>query len=533
MEKDDNTLAVMKKAIGYYKIPISSETITESLQSHPEYSSLKSICDFFDEWKIDNYPMRLDKNELKKANAPFIAHLNDDGEKLAFVPTLNGNAKVTYFDAPGKGKTINQAEFFSKYSGVSLLIDPDDNAGEDNYAEKRQVDLLHRVLPYLAAMALLLFIGHAVGSNENILHGTLFHSVLFVTKLIGLGICLLLMLKNLNIDSSVVDKLCSFHKKTDCHTLLDKDVSRVFGWLHWSDLGFIYFLSGWLMMISVPNASDYNLLAILSFASLGYVVFSIYYQAVVAKIWCPVCLGIQAILLVEAVLSHDDLWPLTLSWATMMKYGSIFLTVSFGVTLYKVYFKNKQTLQGEKLTHLKLKKNPAMFTGLLCAGGQKDMTVSEEIFVIGKKDPSVAVTAFLSLNCHPCQMAFNQLKALFEREEVSISLIFSLHNEDKPFAGKVAGLFMEKQHQEAIELLDNWYNGKRSERASLMKQAIGNNADDIFETVQNRHRELFKKADISATPTVLVNGYKYPKEYQIKDIVYFIETLKSKQICKQ
>ena len=149
MHDKDNAVAVVQKAIKYYEIPVSTSTIVESLKSHPEYPSLKTICDALDEWKIDNYPMRMNKDELKETGAPFIAHLNDGGEKLAFVPKLNANSTVKYFDSFGKNKRIDESVFFKKYSGVSLLIDPDENSGEEYYSEKKQVDLLRRSLPYL------------------------------------------------------------------------------------------------------------------------------------------------------------------------------------------------------------------------------------------------------------------------------------------------------------------------------------------------------------------------------------------------
>ena len=527
MSKNDNVSAVVKKALKFYKIPVTNDTIVESLQSHPSYPSLKSICDIFKELKIDNYAMRLNKAELKEIDAPIIAHLNDPKEKIAFVPKFNGNNRVEYFDTPGKSKTITEDEFFDKYTGVSILIDPNENAGEEGYAEKRQVEFLHHGLPYTAALAIVFFAAYSIFSYEGTLQITLIQIGLLIAKIIGLGLTTSILLKDLNINNSVTDTLCGFNKKTDCNSLLNTDAARVFGWLHWSDLGFIYFLTGLLIIITLPNVFDYSLMAILSFGALGYVIYSIYYQSAVAKTWCPLCLGIQAVFVVEATLSYTNAWPLQLSWLAILKYGAIALIVGFGITVYKAYFNNKKTSRQEKKAYLKFKKNPAIFTKLLLESKHKKLNIPGEVFVVGKKEALVEVTAFLSLNCNPCQKAFNQLKTLFEKEDVKINLIFFLLNRDKPFIDKIAQLFEGKRYMQAVKLLDTWYNTKGKVRASLINQSETLKPNNLFETLQNTHRKLFETVKVSRTPTILLNGYDFPKEYQIKDISYFIDSVKN------
>lgn len=525
MVKQDNAVVVVQRLIERYKIPVSNQTVEEVLKSHPDYPSLKSICDGLNEWKVDNYPMRLDREELKDTGSPFIAHLNDKGEKLAFVPELNGNSKVTYIDSFGKSKTTDKEAFFKMYSGVSLLIDPDEKAGEEEYSEKIQVDFLHRSLPYLAGIALILFTAYSVLSSKAQLNITFTNAALLLTKLMGLGFSILLVLKDLNINSSFADRLCGFTKKTNCNSLLNTDAVKVFGWLHWSDIGMIYFLSGVLLMISIPEISDYKLMSIISFGALGYVVYSIYYQAVIAKTWCPLCLGVQAVFIADAALYFPYLLPVELSWISIMNYGNILLTIAFGVILYKGYFKNKQTSQYERLAYLKFKKNPTMFTNLLYQGKQKSFNITKEIFIVGQPGAPVEITAFLSLNCNPCQRAFNQLKTLFENKHIFTRLIFLQHDKDKAFVNQVAQLFVEKRQKEASKLLYTWYNAQGNERASLIKQAKAGTTDDSFELTKKAHRTLFTAAKVTGTPTVFVNGYKLPGEYKIADIPFFVDEL--------
>ena len=121
--------------------------------------------------------------------------------------------KIKYFDSSGTSKTEVEEEFFNKYTGVSLLIDPDENAGEQGYSEKQQIDLLHLALPYLALLAFLLSTGYFVLSDDGSLDIPFIQIGLFITKIIGLSLSLLLVLKDLNINSSLADILCGTKKK--------------------------------------------------------------------------------------------------------------------------------------------------------------------------------------------------------------------------------------------------------------------------------------------------------------------------------
>lgn len=526
MNITDNALIVVRKALEHYNVPVTSKTVTENLLSHPQYPSLKSICDLFDELKIDNYPMRMNKEELFETEAPFIAHLKNSGEKLVFVPSLNRQERVEYFDEVGKSKIVDEKEFFEQHTGVSVLIDPDENSGEANYVEKRQSAFIHQGLPYLAGVGCSLILGYMAilqGIRPNI---SPIDASLIFTKLLGLVLSTLLIFKDFNISNHLVNTLCNFNKKANCNSILNTKAAKVIGWLHWSDVGLIYFTTNLVMMLSIPTIGDHTLMAVFSCFTLTYVVFSIYYQAAKAKVWCPLCLGVQVIFLVEAGLYLAYWGAMEWTWIALIKYSGIALTVSFGVMLYKGYVISRQSAWQEKIAYLRLKKNPRIFISLLHQGDQKDFTKTGEVFVTGNPKGRIVITAFLSLACTPCKRAFNQLKELVDREQIRLDLVFSLNDNEKTFVNLLAQGFLNDKPREAIELLDLWYNSESDERKSLMKKTNESvPSDDCFETLKKVHNGLFNFHKISATPTVFVNGHIFPQEYEFKDLARFIEIL--------
>jgi uncharacterized membrane protein/thiol-disulfide isomerase/thioredoxin len=525
MSEQDNAIVVVQRLIRHHNIPVSNQTIEEDLKSHQDYPSLKSICDALNDWKVANYPMRLDRNELKETGVPFIAHLNDHKEKLAFVPKLNGNSKIIYFDSAGKGKVINENEFFDKYSGVSILIEPDEKSGEKEYEQKTQEQFLHLTLPYLVGLSFMFLAAYTIVSNENQLQITAKNIAILFTKVTGLFLSALLVLKDLNINNSLADRLCGLSKKINCNSILNTEAAKVFGWIHWSDVGLIYFLSGMLMVISIPSVSDYNLMAIGSFCALFYVFYSIYYQGLVAKTWCPLCLGIQVIFIAEVALSYNYIWPIQVSWMSVFKFGSITMITIFVMVLFKAYYISKQTAKNEHLKYLRFKRNPYVYISQLNQNEHRQFDVSEEIFTVSNGEFGVMVTAFLSLNCNPCRKTFHQLKELFEREEVTIQMILSFHKKNIGLVNHLARLFREKNQNKAMSLLEVWYNGKESK---LPGEVYNEQYADDYERINKVHQQFFKNSEVSGTPTIFVNGYKLPIEYEVKDLAYFIDVLKQK-----
>ena len=61
---EDNTISVIQRAVRYFRIPVTKGSVKEALKSHSHYPSFKSICDTFNEWKVENYPSKYSLNSV-------------------------------------------------------------------------------------------------------------------------------------------------------------------------------------------------------------------------------------------------------------------------------------------------------------------------------------------------------------------------------------------------------------------------------------------------------------------------------------
>ncbi|NJO92978.1 MAG: hypothetical protein HC831_31475 [Chloroflexia bacterium] len=119
---EDNTICVIQKVIQYYNIQVSNESIIEFLKSHPNYPSFKSICDAFNNWKIEHYPLRYNRKELRELQSPYIAHLNENGGLLVFVTKVWEGHVICYYTHRNPKKsllTISLKMFWVNYITVS------------------------------------------------------------------------------------------------------------------------------------------------------------------------------------------------------------------------------------------------------------------------------------------------------------------------------------------------------------------------------------------------------------------------------
>jgi uncharacterized membrane protein len=367
---EDNTVAVMQRAVRYFGIPVTRSSVKEALKSHSLYPTLKSICDVLEEWNVEHYPLKYDPAEIKDIDTPYIAHLGGGGGQLVFV-TGSGNGKVTYYDSySAKKETANQ-DFIEKCSGAVILLNTGERSGEKDYRKKWQEEAIdNSVLPVATGVAVLFI---AVAAIHAFSTGSLLSGItpvlLLLAKLTGLTFSTLLVLHDYEVRLSLTDKLCHFNKATNCNTVLNDEASKIFGWIGWADTGFIYFLGGLLLLLQNISANNYSLLAILSVLSLPYPVFSVYYQGSVLKKWCPLCLGVQLVLIIEFFLLLRYFKYLSFSPGTVSSFILTYLAVGIVYILVNIYFREKMRGEVNYSKYLGFKKNPDVLRALL--SGQK------------------------------------------------------------------------------------------------------------------------------------------------------------------
>jgi uncharacterized membrane protein len=530
MNKEDNVVFVLQKAIKHLKIRVTETTVKSYLLAHPHYPSLKSVCDALTRWKVENYPLDLELDEIKALEMPFIAHFKAGGGQLVFVEEII-NGQVVYFLSGNKRIEENFEKFSEKLSGAVVVFEAGKDSGEKEYRQLCQNEILSKsLLPLgiisLVAWAVFIFISNAGGVAYQ--SGYLFWGLL-ATKIIGLTASVFLVLHELKIHTPLADKICGFSSKTDCDTVLSSNASKVFGWINWADAGLVYF-TGTLFYLAATNAvSSLWILALVSALALPYPVFSIYYQAFKTKKWCPFCLIVQGILVAEFILLFPVLFQVNISFIQVFQLGVSFLIPAAIWFLFKAYRNTIQEHNKVRYSFLGFKRNPEIFRFLLKNNRWVEIPITQDSMVLGNPDAAVTLTAFLSLYCNPCAKAFKQLTGLLENcPEIKINAIFSVYEdeESKKLINTLYHIYKSKETEQTVDFLYKWYIIPKQNRNILYEKEQLPEGFDITEIVSVENNKLFEEYNVAGTPTVFVNGYKFPKQYEYSDIEFYIDELK-------
>ena len=525
---EDNTVFVLQKAIKRLRIKVSEESIKDSLLAHPYYPTLKSVCDALRKWGIEHYALKLNADEIKALEIPFIAHLDQSGGQLALVEKIS-KGKVIWRKQKGKRQISDFEEFALHLSGAIVLIEPGQNASDPSYRKNRQSKIIKKSLLSMEIIAILLFAAFMLftHTSSEIQLGFVFTGLLF-TKLLGITASLFLVLHELKIHTSLGDKLCGFSSKTDCTEVLASNASRLFGPINWADAGLIYFAGTLIYLLGAPGSSSFGILALISAFSLPYPVFSIYYQSVKLKKWCPFCLIVQLILVGEFLFLFPQLRTIKISGTDILRFVVSFILPAAIWIIFKVYYEESLDREQEHYSFLKLKRDPNLFLFLLKNNGYTELIPARESLVFGNPDAPVTITAFLSLYCNPCAQAFKKLKVLVDNcHDIKINAVFSVYSDDetRKVINTLYSLYNEQGSGVTLNFLEEWYSLPKQLRKPLYGNEIIPEYSTIAEVVEKRNKQLFDENKVTGTPTLYVNGYEFPKQYEYSDLEYHIEDI--------
>ena len=89
-------------------------------------------------------------------------------------------------------------------------------------------------------------------------------------------------------------------------------------------------------------------------------------------------------------------------------------------------------------------------------------------------------------------------------DRICVQYIFTAFDGDLENSNKqLIAVYLHHPLKEATRILHEWYTGGKYEK------------DDFF--------KRYKNTQLTATPTILINGYKLPREYRIEDVAYFVD----------
>lgn len=486
---------------------------------HPYKYSLYGLSQMLFEYKIENIALQVeDKNmDLDEIAIPFIAHL-DNGFMVVY--GKRENRLLCWWK--GQRIKIKTEEFKSIWSGNILLAESDLNSIEPDYKLHYMMECLERLKAIMLVSLLLgLFIIKGVENNLFFDLGVIL-SILF--NIIGVYICWLLLKKQMHQQNSSADKLCSLFK-TNCNRLLDLKGTILWGTLTWSELGFGYFVSNLLVLFFFPALKVY--LAYLGYLALLFSLWSIWFQKIKMKQWCILCLIVQVLFGILAVVyslfgfvEFTVYFDFQLLYMAFIYFFSPLLT---NVVCKWLELKNQNQNLRQQMRELKMKDEIAQV--LFREQINYEVTFDDSLILFGNPKASIKLTVLTNPHCEPCAIMHQRIERLLEKvwDKICVQYIFTAFNEtlDRDCECLIA-YYLNHSMKESLNFYHKWFLGGKYHKDIFFQKHMKNIENEEAKCEYEKHLSWRRKNNLVSTPIVLINGYLFPSEYKLEDIIYFV-----------
>ncbi len=528
----DNGVSAIKNLIELLRVKVSAKAL-EDVRESSHYPSLDSLSTVLSDWNIENMGVRLSLDQLVEIPYPAIAHLHKNNGHFVVLQKIE-NGMIQYVD-PEEGQIIELLqEFEKKWSGVVLLVQADEKSGEPGYKQKRKIELFNQagsMLSLLLGAALVLYPAFLLPPSLL---------PLYAIKVMGGILAVMLLLKQFGNTNLAVSSFCRLGGKSDCDAVIRSPASKLFGIVHLSELGVLYFLGStiFINLSGFGSHSTAGWLLVLNGLVLPFTLFSVYYQWRVLKKWCPLCLAVMAIFWFEFIALM--LGGLSVS----LQINDFFLALfSFSLPLVFWLTVRERFVDSFKIPSIernlnKFVKSERVFRVLLEQEPPVDIGNFTTELQSGSPDASVELTIVSNPFCGPCSYAHTVVDDLLERFGDKINVRFRFTVTPSDAASKttrmVRHLITHAQNgseQNTRSLLASWFseNGKANIDQWIAQNPVTevSNLEKIDSILKN-HADWCKRVNIKATPTIFINGKKVPEEFSVSDLRFQIRKILEK-----
>ncbi len=521
----DSITYLVQQLLVKNKIAFDKKELSFQIQSHPSFPSLHAITGVLSHFNIDNLALTVpvDSGILKQLPNNFLAQIKS-GNGDDFVVVSKGNLHCTIITSNKKKEKLTNDEFLKKFTGIIVAVEKD--ALLESKTTKNNFDKI------LLALTSLLLVGLLATSTVSVTF-----ILYFVLCAIGVFISNAIIQQEQGNQTTLGDAFCSgATEKKDCDAVISSKGALLFNRFKLSDLSFVFFTGLTLVsLLLFLQGNNLNTLYAISIAALPITIYSIYYQAIIVKKWCLLCLGIVGTLWAQAVIVLVNSNIATFSFSPK----SILLT-SLGflitVTLWNYIspkIKSLKELSQTKLDYYKFKRNFNLFNMLLEKSKSIDTTISNASeIVFGNTNSPLNITVITNPFCGHCKSVHTLIEDILKKysKDVQICVRFNI-NTDNPENDvvKITSRLLEIYNSNPLSCLDalhDIYGGITSEE--WLNKWESCYEKEKFTSVLNKENEWCKNNNINFTPEILINGKSYPQEYDRSDLIYFIEELAEK-----
>lgn len=487
------------------------------VNSHPDYPSLLAISDTLSFFNIDNGALKVDFDELDLLPDSFVLLLNNGNKMPEFYCIEKRQEGYSYVEGK-KTIEISKVELEKRWGNIVLIID------------KPELNLLDSKPNFRFVLALItsvLFLVLFFQVNESL---KLKFFILF--PIFGILFSIASLKDLFGTKSELISNFCNISVSTSCESIINSDKWKLFKFLNFSSLSIVFYFAqfvAFIFFILLDNFVYYfTIQKVLLLCSLPIIGLSIYYQKFIEKKWCPICLAIISIILLE--LGYILIFINTnfsFSFNSVLLFLSIFSFIAFVWSLLKPLLSKQKELKEFQLKGNRFMRNYSIFKNNLLSKEKTSLPLSP--IIIGNPAAKTEIAILTNPFCGHCKGADLLLnKILQKNNNLKIKFLFNVdfsrEDEDKKlFFRNLLGVYFEKGREEFSEALTYWFENKNINE--WLKIYQNNSNSMIIDELFFKQHAWCVENHFTMTPLIFIEGYSYPLTYERENLEFFINDI--------
>lgn len=364
----------------------------------------------------------------------------------------------------------------------------------------------------------MLLVVMGIGLFRNFVNMSILLCTQLVLNCVGILICGLLLEKQIFGFSGYGDRVCNLFHHNDCNSVLDGKASKIFGF-SWSEIGLGYFISSALLLAVNPSAQA--VVSVLNWIAMIYGIWSVAYQWKKAKAWCVLCLITQFLIWSAGISAGCEYIHSSLLFTID---GAMLSSIVYGLSivlihlLAKGFLSDSQKINAEQ-QYRALKANSDVAKIMLSKRDFFSTEIGDSSILFGNPDAGMKITILSNPHCNPCARMHKRVEKLlnFGNGEICVQYILSSFNERLDESSRYL-IAMYLNSNDAMRVFDDWYEKDKFRYETTVQNCKYDLYSNEVEEEMERHRLWRERTSLVETPTILVNGYKLPPEYDIEDL---------------
>ena len=521
----DSLIYLVERLLKINAIYFDKDELGFQIQSHPSYPSLHAVTGVLDHFNIENVAVAVPINleTLEQLPDCFMAELTIDHSKSLTVVERN-KANYDIYRAEHKKETVSKATFLERFTGIVVAVEKPEGTQVKTKPSKTRSYI---GLGLLAVLASFLVFNTTV-SIANIVY--------LVLSIIGVIISVAIVKQELGIKTAIGDAFCSgADTKKDCNAVLSSKGSEIIKGYKLSDFGLVYFVV--LTVVTFIQIANPTLSFLVAVLAIPITLYSLYYQAVVLKTWCLLCLSTVGILWLQALIplvAKTDITAIALN--NSIVFGMVAISVSIAWYYIKRLVLDVNTLKKDKIEAVKFKRNFELFETMLNKAPVLDTSITEsEDIIFGNHESPLEIVVVTSPFCGHCRPVHKQVHDILQKynDHIKIRIRFNIGVKDETsdlvkIATKLIDIYREQGEYQCLLAMDDVYeNGNYKQ----WLKTWGDHTPKGQSIIELKKEHTWCSDNgIHFTPEILINGKAFPKAYNRADLILFIEELEERSI---